>query len=264
MLINWFTVIAQIFNFLILVFLLKHFLYKPILNAIDAREKIIEDKLAAAETDMKTAQKEQKEFKEKNQEFELQRAELFKKAEEEAKELRVGLLDAARKDAEDLQTRWEKARINNEQILNQAVRLRTEQEIFAIVRKMLSELSDTSLEENIIDVFIRKFDEFSEVDKAQLKSVAEANPKSIFVRTMFEVSPKQKSLLVNNIKEKLTVNAEVSFETAPELISGIELVINDQKISWNISDYLASLEKNMKEFLNKQNRIPLKDEKASE
>lgn len=154
MLINWFTVIAQIFNFLILVFLLKHFLYKPILNAIDAREKIIEDKLAVAETDMKTAQKEQKEFKEKNQEFELQRAELFKKAEEEAKELRVGLLDAAKKDAEDLQTRWEKARINNEQILNQAVRLRTEREIFEIVRKMLTELSDTSLEENIINVFI--------------------------------------------------------------------------------------------------------------
>src|SRR5665648_685509 len=150
MLINWFTVIAQIFNFLILVFLLKHFLYKPILNAIDAREKIIEDKLAAAETDMKTAQKEQKEFKEKNQGFELQRAELFNKAEEEAKELRVGLLDAARKDAEDLQTRWEKARINNEQILNQAVRLRTEQEIFAIVRKCCQSLQIKALKKTLL------------------------------------------------------------------------------------------------------------------
>jgi hypothetical protein len=41
MLIDWFTVGAQIVNFLILVWLLKHFLYKPILNAIDAREKRI-------------------------------------------------------------------------------------------------------------------------------------------------------------------------------------------------------------------------------
>ena len=264
MLINLFTVIAQIFNFLLLVFLLKRFLYKPILNAIDAREKIIADKLAAAETDMNTAHKEQVEFKEKNQEFELQRAKLFKKAEEEANELRVGLLDTARKDAEELQTRWNKARMNNEQILNQAVRLRTEQEIFAIVRKMLTELSDTSLEENIIDVFLRKFNEVNQADKAQLISAAETNPKSIVLRSMFEVSPKQKSLLEKNIKEKFAINAEVSFETAPELISGIEFIINDQKVSWNISDYLASLEKNMKEFLNKQNRIPLKDEKTSE
>jgi len=41
MLIDWFTVGAQIVNFLILVWLLQHFLYKPILNAIDAREKRI-------------------------------------------------------------------------------------------------------------------------------------------------------------------------------------------------------------------------------
>ena len=37
--INWFTVIAQLVNFLILVWLMKRFLYKPILNAIDEREK---------------------------------------------------------------------------------------------------------------------------------------------------------------------------------------------------------------------------------
>lgn len=263
MLINWFTVIAQVFNFLLLVFLLKRFLYKPILNAIDAREKIIADKLAAAETDMNTAHKEQNEFKVKNQEFELQRAALLKKVEDEANELRVGLLDAARKDTEDLKARWEKARINNEQILNQAVRLRTEQEIFAIVGKMLTELSDTSLEEKIIDVFIRKFSDLNQFDKAQLISEPEVNPKSIFVRTMFEVSPKQKALLETNIREILAINAEVSFETAPELISGIELVINDRKISWNISDYMASLEESIREFLHKQYRIPQKDEKAS-
>ena len=38
MLIDWFTVGAQALNFVILVWLLKHFLYKPILNAIDVRE----------------------------------------------------------------------------------------------------------------------------------------------------------------------------------------------------------------------------------
>jgi F-type H+-transporting ATPase subunit b len=39
MLIDWFTVAAQAINFLILVWLLKRFLYKPVLNAVDAREK---------------------------------------------------------------------------------------------------------------------------------------------------------------------------------------------------------------------------------
>ena len=41
MLIDWFTVGAQVLNFLILVWLLKRFLYRPILHAIDAREQRI-------------------------------------------------------------------------------------------------------------------------------------------------------------------------------------------------------------------------------
>jgi F-type H+-transporting ATPase subunit b len=49
MLIDWFTVSAQVVNFLILVWLLKRFLYRPILNAIDAREKRIATELADAD-----------------------------------------------------------------------------------------------------------------------------------------------------------------------------------------------------------------------
>ena len=49
MLIDWFTVGAQALNFLVLVWLLKRFLYKPILNAVDAREKRIAAELADAD-----------------------------------------------------------------------------------------------------------------------------------------------------------------------------------------------------------------------
>ncbi len=49
MLIDWFTVVAQAINFLILVWLLKRFLFKPILHAIDEREKGIANQLAQAE-----------------------------------------------------------------------------------------------------------------------------------------------------------------------------------------------------------------------
>jgi F-type H+-transporting ATPase subunit b len=49
MIIDWFTVIAQAINFLVLVWVMKRFLYKPILDAIDAREKRIALALAEAE-----------------------------------------------------------------------------------------------------------------------------------------------------------------------------------------------------------------------
>ena len=49
MLIDWFTVIAQIVNFLVLVYLLKRFLYKPIIKAMDGREQRIAGRLEEAD-----------------------------------------------------------------------------------------------------------------------------------------------------------------------------------------------------------------------
>ena len=77
MLIDWFTVGAQALNFLILVWLLKRFLYKPMLHAIDAREKRIAAELADAAAKKAEAQKERDEFQRKNEEFDQQRAALL-------------------------------------------------------------------------------------------------------------------------------------------------------------------------------------------
>ena len=82
MLIDWFTVGAQALNFLILVWLMKRYLYKPIRHAIDEREKRIAAELANADAKKAEAQKEHDEFQHKNAEFDQQRAALLSKATE--------------------------------------------------------------------------------------------------------------------------------------------------------------------------------------
>ena len=109
MLINWFTVFAQAINFLILVWLLKRFLYKPILHAIDEREKGIAAQLADAEAKKAEAQKERDDFQHKNEVFDKERAALLKKATDEANAERQRLLDEARKDADALRTKRQEA-----------------------------------------------------------------------------------------------------------------------------------------------------------
>ena len=105
MLIDWFTVAAQAINFLILVGLLKRFLYKPILHAIDEREKGIATQLAQAETDKANAQKQRDDLQQKNEAFDQERAALLKKATDEAAAERDRLLDQARKDANTLRAK---------------------------------------------------------------------------------------------------------------------------------------------------------------
>ena len=47
--VNWFTVAAQVVNFLILVWLLHRFLYGPIIAAMDRRERRIAERLQDAQ-----------------------------------------------------------------------------------------------------------------------------------------------------------------------------------------------------------------------
>src|ERR1700691_3155511 len=120
MLIDWFTVGAQDLNFLILVWLFQRFLYKPILNAIDAREKRIASELADAAAKKAEAEKERDEFQNKNKAFDEQRAALLGKATEDAKADREHLIGEARKDAETLRAaqatalRNDQTRLGNE------------------------------------------------------------------------------------------------------------------------------------------------------
>lgn len=168
MLIDWFTVGAQALNFLILVWLVKRFLYKPILNAIDAREKRIAKELADADAKKAEAQKELDEFQKKNEEFDQQRAGLLKQATDEAGDERQRLLDEARKAADALSTKRQEALSNDAINLSQAITRRTQDEVFAIARKALANLTTTNLEERFGEVFIRRLHTMDEPAKASL------------------------------------------------------------------------------------------------
>jgi F-type H+-transporting ATPase subunit b len=260
MLIDWFTVIAQILNFLILVWLLKHFLYKPILNAIDAREKKVADELASADEKEAEAQKEKEEFKRKNDEFEQQRNDLLNKAKEEAKAERQRLFEEVRKEASDMKTKQQEALRNEEQHLSQEIRSRTQQEVFNIARKVLTDLAGTSLEERAVEVFVQRFRDLKSEEKKQLVSALNASPNQVFIRTAFDLTQEQRDLIKKTIEETLGIDTQLMFETAPEIISGIELTTEGQKVAWSIADYLTSLGKNVDEIL----KEPIWTEEKSE
>jgi F-type H+-transporting ATPase subunit b len=256
MLIDWFTVAAQAVNFLILVWLMKRFLYKPILHAIDEREKRIATELANADKKKAEAQKESDDFKHKNEEFDKQRAALLSKATDDAKAERQRLLDEARKDAAALSSKLQEALRDQEHTLHQAISRRTQQEVFAITRKALTDLATTSLEERLGEVFTRRLREMDAQAKAGLAQSLKTAPDPALVRSAFDLPAQQRAAIQNALNETFSAEIHIRFETAPDLISGIELSTNGQKVAWSIADYLASMEKSVDELL-KENDKPI-------
>jgi F-type H+-transporting ATPase subunit b len=249
MLIDWFTVGAQALNFLILVWLMKRFLYKPILNAIDAREKRIAAEIADADAKKAEAKKERDEFQHKNEEFDQQRAALLSKATDEAKTERERLLDEARKAADALSAKRQESLTNDARNLNRAITRRTQDEVFAIARKALTDLATTSLEERMSEVFTRRLRELNGESKRGLAESLKTASEPALVRSAFDLPDGQRAAIQNALNESFSADIRLRFETAPDLVSGIELTSNGQKVGWSIADYLASLEKGVGELV---------------
>jgi F-type H+-transporting ATPase subunit b len=264
MLIDWFTVGAQALNFLILVWLLKRFLYKPVLNAIDAREKLIARELADADAEKTEAQKERDEFQKKNEEFDQQRAALLTKATDEAKAERKRLLDEARKAADILSAKRQESLMNQARNLNQAISRLTQKEVFAITRKALTDLATTSLEERMGEVFTRRLRELDDNSKAVLGDALKKNSEPALVRSTFDLPAAQCAAIQNALNETFSAEVRIRFETSPDLVSGIELSTNGQKVGWSIADYLTSLEKGVGELLKEKDKPQLKPETKPE
>ena len=242
MLIDWFTVGAQALNFLILVWLLRRFLYKPILNAIDAREKRIAAELADAAAKKAEAKKERDDFQHKNDEFDQQRAALLSKATDEAKAERERLLDEARQAADALSAKRGETLRNDAQHLSQAISRRTQEEVFAITRKTLADLATTSLEERTADVFLRRLQALDAKTKASLGDALKTASDPAVVRSAFDLPAEQQAAIQKALNETFSGEIKLRFETAPDLVSGIELTANGQKLAWSIADYLTGLE----------------------
>ncbi len=252
MLIDWFTVAAQVLNFLILVWLLKHFLYKPIVTAIDAREKRIAADLADADAKRTEAQKERDELARKNVELEQQRATLLSQATEEAKTERQRLLDEARTEVDSLRTKQHDALRDEQQRLNQRIARRTQDEVFAITRKTLADLATTSLEERLGEVFIRRLREIDGKAKEGLGEALKTSSDPALVRSAFDLPAEQRAVIQNALNETFSADIHLRFETAANLVCGIELTTNGKKVAWSITEYLASLEKVVGSLLKEQ------------
>ena len=240
MLIDWFTVGAQALNFLILVWLLRRFLYRPILDAIDARERGIAAALADADARQAGAQAARAEYEQKNAQLDQQRAELLRQADADARTQGAALLEAARAAAETVRVKQQEALAAEQHALQAELKRRAQQQVFAITHKALVELADATLEQRMADLFITRLRALDAVARARICAAAAGG--SALLRSAFELTAAQRATLQQALEGCCGQLAALSFETAPQLVSGIEFSANGYQLSWNIDAYLTELE----------------------
>jgi F-type H+-transporting ATPase subunit b len=255
MLIDWFTVIAQAINFLILVWLLKRFLYKPILDAIDAREQRIAKTIADAAETQNAAQTLRNEFDRKIHQFNEDRQSLLHRMKEEVKDQRQKLLEDAHQSAEAISVKRLEVLQREQQTFADEIARLTQDQVFSISRKTLRDLADTSLEERITKVFTHQLHGMNGTAKQELVAALTQSSEPARVRSAFELPKEQQAVIQNSLNEFTSADIRVRFDVVPDGIGGIELTASGRKIAWSIDEYLTSLQNSIADLTNPETKI---------
>ncbi len=240
MLFDWFTVFAQIVNFLILVFLLRRFLYGPIVRTMQERERLIQERIQNAERMQQEAEEERKRYQALNEELRQHFEQKQKEAEEEAQAWRREALHSARQEVEATLQEWRRSVQQEIHSFKAELRRFTVQKTFAVAEKAIRDLADASLEERMARAFLSQIEQGS-LDLSLLK-----HHDGLTIQSAFELSPPFRRQMQEALAAHLGRQVALKFEANPELAAGIEIVAPDgHQIGWNLRRYLESLEEEL-------------------
>jgi F-type H+-transporting ATPase subunit b len=247
-LIDWFTVVAQIVNFLVLVALLKHFLWGRLMRAIDEREARIAGELAGAEQKTKEAERHAEEVRAREAKQEQKRGEMMVQARKEADDERAKMIQKARNDANDLEKKWREDMDREQTAFLAELKTRAASETLAVMRRALADLSSVDLQQAVVAVFLDK------LRSLDVETLRELGSNGQLVRSALDLPEPARQNIEKILGERLGVPLRLTFEKDPAMAWGIELRGNGRKISWTPESYLDSLEENLKAALARQEK----------
>ncbi len=252
MLINWFTVIAQIVNFLILVFLLKYFLYDRIVKAMDEREQRIQLRLKEAEEKNQEAEQEARSYLEKNRDLDAKREEMLAQAKKEVDARRKELTREARQAVTKQRSVWLETIQRDKKSFVQDLRKMAGNQVYTIARKAFRDLADADVEERTINAFLVHLKGMSKKTREALATSIKESGNEVVVRSAFEIPAKMREKITGSLHREIADGIQVRYEATLDLIMGIELKTRGRKIAWSLQDYLDTLEEHALQTLDKE------------
>lgn len=257
MLIDPLTVFAQIFNFVILVALLKRFLYGPILRAMKQREHFINGQLQKAAEKQAIAQEEAERYRQCQQDFERQRKTLEAQAHQEAEQYRQAQLEQARIERDQQKLKWTDAVQQEQNTFLRILRQQAGVQIARTLRFVLEDLAQASLEQQILEVFMKRLEQLPAPEQQLLKhALNTSRNQPLIIESAFPLSEASQSRLKATLSGKLptpqTQSLQIKFEQRPTAICGVELSLPGYKLAWSIDHYLQTFEENLIRVLESQ------------
>lgn len=241
--IDLFTLIAQAINFLVLVALLRRFLYGPVVRAMDRREQELAGRLTSAEEREAEAERLTERHAQQLRELDERREELLREARHDASEARERLLRENHAFVEQRREEWLAALAREQDELLGAVRVDAGRLAIDATRRTLDELAGVTLEQAMAERFAEQLGRLGESERREASEHLNVRPAVALIRSAFPLTNLSQERLRLAVREAFPDAERVEFERTPELICGVELEVGGYRCAWSTADMLHDLER---------------------
>lgn len=235
---NWSTFLLEIINFLVLVWILKRFLYKPVLDVIAQRRAGIEDRLAKAQHLHDEADRLKAEYENRLVDWEHERQQAKNNLSQEFNEERARQLEQLHMTLKQERDKAKVSQLQQQAKMARAVEHQALQQSAQFATRLLSQASGPELEARLIDLLLKNLTNLSQDQITTLNTQWGRQPESIIVASAYPLPEKQRINMEKVLKKITGSGIPVQYKQNSELVAGLDITIGAWVLQTNIRDEL--------------------------
>lgn len=245
---DWTTFVLEAVNFLVLVWLLKHFFYKPVLNILDARQERVRTELARAEKLQQDAEALKNEYEARLADWGKEREQARQNLEQELTQLKTVSTENIKQSLINEKAKW---KVKNEAMTashDTELARQVASEAYENAAAMLRRLATPELTANIVKIFQEDLVQMPQSELAALRKAAQAfeGQANVEVSSAHALDDKILSTISNALAEVARHQVHVTFKLDPALIAGLRVTVGECLLHANLAEELQFFRKQSK------------------
>jgi len=238
--VNWSTFFLEIINFLVLVWLLKHFLYEPVKKVVAERRASIEAQLNEAKAAQDEADALRHQYENRVADWESEREEARQGLQQELDAERVRLHEA-------LQTELDAERQKNTVLAErQFAELKREYETKALqlggrfVSRLLEGVASQEVEAKLLDLLLEELRVLPPAQRDALQPQGEGKTIPVSVLSAYPLDDGQRQTLQQRLEKLVPATLHFEWREDRKLIAGLRVTVGPWVIHANLHDELKA------------------------
>lgn len=240
--IDWWSLVLQAINFLILVWLLWRFLYRPVKDVIDKRNRLAEEAFIEADQRKEAAESARLGYEADRTDLAKERQDLLKKIHGELEAERQQVLEDAQRKANEMLEAARADLAQERRALSSDIRKEVTGLAVELASKLLRDTGASMPSDVLMARIKRKLRELAAEERARLQKDLEVEGAGLTIVTASPLTPEEKNQLQSCLAGCLGQEDKTEFITDPNILGGAELRFPHAVVKFTWADQLRQAE----------------------